>query len=206
MRGGVATATDPRVALKYEELWRQLAVDMVWRVKLPDEVWTELAKVPGCNADDLKTDCIASAHASFHFVWRRVLEPAGELPWSLTRGNLHENLAELQMGPQPDEQASRNLWGLCHLNYPRGQLVKGLRIFSQLSWTSLPCEQLHGSLAVFRRWHPEFGVAPLVCRALLLQVSRILVPSTSKAEKEMAATIESLRKLSRKRPTQGWDS
>ena len=33
---------------------------------------------------------------SFHFVWRRILQPAAGLPWSLCRGGIGANLEELK--------------------------------------------------------------------------------------------------------------
>eukprot|EP00974_Lingulodinium_polyedra_P041415 3979357-Lingulodinium_polyedra.AAC.1 len=59
---------------------------------------------------------------------------------------------------------------------------------------------MHGSLAIFRKWHPEFGLEPLVARSLMLQFSRILVPHISQAERELAATIKAIRTQSGKQP------
>ena len=90
---------------------------------------------------------------------------------------------------------SSQLWQLLHLGYPMAKLVTTVKLLEQVPWTTLPCEQLHGSLSVFRRWHPEFWAVPLVSRAIMLQVSRIIFPSISKAEKELANVIQRIRRL-----------
>ena len=131
------------------------------------------------------------------------MEPAGGEPWCYTRGNLAENLQELKTGPQPAEPVSNHLWQLAHLGYPDHLLILTLQQLGQISWTTLPCEQMHGSLAVFRRWHPEFGAESLVSRSLMLQFPRILVPHISKAEKELAKTCAVMRKVSAKQPEKG---
>eukprot|EP00974_Lingulodinium_polyedra_P030393 2925345-Lingulodinium_polyedra.AAC.1 len=58
---------------------------------------------------------------------------------------------------EPEEPVARNIWELLHReDVPRGQLVAGIRILAQCPWTTLQCEQMHGSLALFRRWHPDY--------------------------------------------------
>eukprot|EP00974_Lingulodinium_polyedra_P108112 10465230-Lingulodinium_polyedra.AAC.1 len=59
---------------------------------------------------------------------------------------------------------------------------------------------MHGSLAVFRRWHPEYGAEPLVSRALMLQLTRVLCPASSQAEKELAKVAKEIQKCVAKEP------
>ena len=146
----------------------------------------------------MKAECIVGAHTSFHFFWRRVLELAGNETWCYTRGDLAANIEELKTGPEPTEPTSNQLWQLAHLGYPVHLLILTLKLLAQVAWTTLPCEQFHGSLSVFRRWHPEFGPEPLVGRSLVLQFARILVPQISKAERELAKTQAIIRKLGAK--------
>ena len=46
--------------------------------------------------------------------WRRVLVPAGQLPWGLVAGNIQENLKELAAGEEPEEPAGKQFWKLMH--------------------------------------------------------------------------------------------
>ena len=64
---------------------------------------------------------------------------------------MRANLEELREEDKPDEPMASQMWQLLHLNYPMGMLVSTLQLLKETSWTTLPCEQLHGSLAVFRR-------------------------------------------------------
>ena len=77
---------DNRVAIAFPALWKIAAEEVRWIVDLPDHVWGALASVSGCRLEQLKDETISAAHISFHFLWRRVLQPAGELPWRLCRG------------------------------------------------------------------------------------------------------------------------
>ena len=83
---------DPRVATTYDSLWQTMADEMMWLAQLPLCVWEVLGCVAEMGAVELRSRCIAGAHTSFHFIWRRVLEPAGDLPWSLCRGDGKANL------------------------------------------------------------------------------------------------------------------
>ena len=90
--------SDPRVAATYPDLWRSLAEDMSWLIKLPQPLWESLSRVAGVAAEVLQPSCIRCGHVTFHFIWRRFLHPASQLPWSLCRGDLKANLAELEVG------------------------------------------------------------------------------------------------------------
>eukprot|EP00974_Lingulodinium_polyedra_P134229 11228333-Lingulodinium_polyedra.AAC.1 len=59
---------------------------------------------------------------------------------------------------------------------------------------------MHGSLAAFRKWHPEFGTASLVSRALIHQFMRVISPETSRAEKQAARLVRQIKALQAKEP------
>ena len=142
---------DSRVAILYPELWKILAEEMRWVIDLPEHIWRSLATVSQRHWMDVRDDVIHSAHISLHFLWRRVLEPAGDLPWKLVRGDLMQNLTRLAAEECPDEPASAQLWELWHGEYPKPQLVQVLKLLGDVGWMSLPCEQQHGNLAL-PRW------------------------------------------------------
>ena len=123
------------------------------------------------------------------------MEPAGELPWKLCRGNIQSNLEDLKEEDQPLEPVSAAIWELMHLGYPMAKLVAAVKLMAHIPWAPLPCEQMHGSLAIFRKRHPDFGALVLISRALMLQFSRVIMPSVSKAEKDLAKVSRLLEKL-----------
>eukprot|EP00974_Lingulodinium_polyedra_P066265 6412634-Lingulodinium_polyedra.AAC.1 len=63
------------------------------------------------------------------------------------------------------------------------KLVVTIRLSGEAPWTTPPCEQLHGSLALFHRWRPEFGQSVPLSKAFMLQLCRVAAPSVTKAEK-----------------------
>ena len=158
---------------------------MLALVEIPDHVWGAVAEVAERSAEDLRAACIAGGHVSYHFFCRRVLEPAGELPWKLVRGDTAENLRELASGPMPEEPVSQQMWKLLQLGFSSRQLESVLELMADAPWSTLPAEQQHGSLAVLRRWHPEYSTTTLSARALLLQLRRLL-PTVSEDERQMA--------------------
>jgi hypothetical protein len=192
---------DSRVCQQYAVLWRTLSEEMLWLAQLDVRIWEAVAAVlGGCGAEELRSDCIASGHVSFHFFWRRVLEPAGDLPWSLARGEeVEANLRELAAGARPKEPVARQLWQLTRLGFPMTQLVTVVSLLGEIPWTTLPAEQQHGSMAIMRRWHPEVGAQTLASRAFLLQLRR-LMPSMSREEKQVHVISKSLQALLRKQP------
>ena len=101
---------DNRVAANYEKLWGAASKELRWVIDLPGHMWSTLAVVARCRAGELKLKSIEAAHVAYHFLWRRVLEPAARFPWRLCRGDLDTNLQDLRnMAAPPDEPRAANL-------------------------------------------------------------------------------------------------
>ena len=150
---------DSRVALKYNDLYASLADEMRWVIDIDGGIWRELGKVCGCDDYVLRDGTIAAAHTCFHFVWRRVMQRATSLPWRLCRGDIKANLQALaaQEVP-PTEPTTWQIWELMNEHdYSEEVLVRLVECLSQVPWTSLPAEQQHGSLAMLKKWHPEYS-------------------------------------------------
>ena len=58
----------------------------------------------------------------------------------------------------------------------------------------MPCEQQHGSLAMLKRWHPEYTEATIIARGLMHQTCRIL-PQETTEEKIIAAINRKISKI-----------
>ena len=129
---------------------------MLWVSQLDECAWTALAGACGATSDELRPACIFAAHISFHFFWRRVLEPAADLPWRLARGDVAANLHALREGPKPEEPFAQQLWMLMRLNFPRRRLIALVELLGDVGWTTLLAEQQHVSLSVISRLHPEY--------------------------------------------------
>ena len=193
---------DSRVALKYNDLYASLADEMRWVIDIDGGIWRELGKVCGCDDYVLRDDTIAAAHTCFHFVWRRVMTRATSLPWRLCRGDIKANLQALaaQEVP-PTEPTTWQIWELMNEHdYSEEVLVRLVECLSQCPWTSLPAEQQHGSLAMLKKWHPDYSTEVLVGRALMHQGVRIL-PSLRGDHLKLAQVQKQLRSAMRKDPT-----
>ena len=190
---------DSRVAMTYDTLWRVISEEMRWVIDLPNHIWDSLGKVAGRAGLEIKDDTIQAAHTSYHFLWRRVLEPAGDFPWKLCRGDLVKNLRDLKAGDYPEDPVSSQIYDLLCDSTMESQLVQMLKLLGQVGWTSLPCEQQHVSLAQLKKWHPEYTEATLISRGLMHQASRIL-PSVSSEEKKIAMINKKIAKVCRAVP------
>ena len=139
------------MAITYNELWRVASTQMRWIVDIDIALWKEFGRACDLSGPALRHLCIESAHISYHFFWRRVLLPASELPWKLCRGDPEEMLDWLHEQECPCEPLSAQIWQLLHQGFSRVQLSGVLRLLGQAGWTSLPCEQQHGSIAQCHR-------------------------------------------------------
>ena len=191
--------TDPRVALRFDDLWEASTKEMKWLAAGRPSTWDIVGNACGVGGSPLASMCIAAGHVSYHFLHRRVLHPASEMPWSLVRGAALENLQALADGDCPTEPVSAQLWQLMHMGHNRAQLLGVVRLLGEVPWSSLPAEQQHGSLAQVRRWHPEYGAETLLSRALLMQVCR-LMPGPSKEERRIAVICRRLDRLEAANP------
>ena len=190
---------DSRVAVIYDDLWAAATDEVKWLISVSDSVWSAMGGICKWTGDFLKDKCIMGGHISYHFLWRRVLAPASELPWTLCRGDIVANLQELAAGNCPEEPIASQLWQLMQIDFPVGQLQATVKLLGEVGWTSLPAEQQHGSLAQVRRWHPEYGVDSLTSRALLMSVSRLL-PSQSAEERRIGVIMRQLEKMDKSNP------
>ena len=115
---------DNRVAKIADDLWDTAAKEVKSAISIPDSTYALLGKLCDRPGAAVKDDCINAAHISFHFFHRRVLVPAGELPWCLCRGDIERNLDDLAAQECPDEPVSKNLWLLMQRRFHKVQLVK----------------------------------------------------------------------------------
>ena len=150
-------------------------------------------------------DCCIACLLSF--LWRRVLEPAGQLPWRLCRGDIESNLRALAAEEdEPEEPCSRQFWLLLNreVPYPVVRLVKTVELLCQISWSILPAKQQRGSLAALHRWRPYYEMETFVPRAMCHQLIRML-PSESHTDRQISKTVRHMKKLEQS-ASAGWSS
>ena len=190
---------DPRVARNYDDIFQLLCDDTMWLVRLPSHVWEAVASAMGMDAHGLRASCMSRIHVAFHLFYRRVLLPAGRLPWRLARGDLERNLEELAEGDEPSEPVSSQMWRLLKSGFPKAQLVATLDLMADISWSTAVVEQQHGMMAVVHRFHPEYELPSLLGRSLLLQLARLL-PQVSTEERQIDRFHRRIQKIMRSDP------
>lgn len=126
----------------------------MWVVDIPARTYSLLGQVCGQSGEVIADACISSAHLAFHVIWRRVLVPVGELPWSFVAGDIEQNLKGLAAGEAPVDPVACQLWELMHQKHNIRELITTVDALGEACWTSLPAEQQHGSLAMLHKWHP----------------------------------------------------
>ena len=192
---------DPRAALRYDEYWKALCEDMKYIVELPESVWETAASIIELEPDEFRSSCIQGGHVSFHFFWRRVLQPAGELPWSLCQGDLAQNLKALgERDVPPPDPVSSKLWQMVRSDFSEASLVRTLELMRDISWSTLPVEQQHGSMASLHRHHPEYTTETLVARTLVHHLYKLL-PKVTKEQKQVDTMQRQIQALMNKHPS-----
>lgn len=193
---------DNRVGFRMEALWEAANKELRWVIDLPDHLWSGLSKVsPGLSPVLLKDSCIGGSHCSYHFIWRRVLQPACQYPWKLCRGNISEKLDDLaSLETPPPDPCTTSIWQLLQDDkFPRPQVEAAVRLLAECSWSSMPAEQQHASVSQLHRWHKEYGLEQLVSRGLMHQTVRLL-PHVSKTAKQVSSVIRKMEKVEAKAP------
>jgi hypothetical protein len=148
----------------------------------------------------LRDRVVAGAHLAYHFLWKRVLQLVGGLPWSLTRGERRDKAQAIDDlaadEDEPDAGTTRQLWALARAGFSKQQLVATLTILGELPWTTMTTEQQHGTLSVLHRHHLDYELNMLVLRGFLLMFRR-LIPSVSDTKKRLHRLNSRLQKALR---------
>ena len=130
---------------------------------------------------------------------KRFFVETRSLPWSLARGDIKANLDRLiRMDPALLDAVTRQIHSLLNLGYNRSQVERGVKLFLYVHWTTMRCEQGHGSMAVLHRFHPDYGALTLLARALIHQC-RGFFAALADAEYE-ERLVRKRKALERKQP------
>ena len=148
---------------------------------------------------EIKNLVIAAAHTEMGYFHNRVVSAATALPWSLSVGDVGANLAQLAAGPEPKEPTASKIHKLMVLGYNTEQLCDAVKLLGECPWSTLVCEQLHGSVATTLKFHPDFDNASLVLTSIAHSMRRIL-PGPSQDEKRVNKFRRELNKILAKMP------
>ena len=94
---------------------------------------------------------VRPAMASLAYSDQQVFQPVLQYPWTLTVGDMRQNLALLKESAEVHEatacETQRLLWDYHNEN----ELVDGLRILAEVNWSTTTTEQLHASVVQIHR-------------------------------------------------------
>ena len=75
------------------------------------------------------------------------------------------------------EPSSKKIWELLHMGFSASQLEEGVRVLSDISWSSTSVEQQHGSASVLAKAHRRYGARSVAARSMLHMMRQFLVPT-----------------------------
>ena len=191
---------DNRVLLHVPDLLQTAIDEFEWLAGLDSTVWCTLAKLCDTSAQRLRHDILAAAHAAFGFVSMRIFEVAASYPFSLTQGNIADNLHALAgLQEPPLDTISWKIWTLLQAESRFTEVLEGVRLLRELPWSTKSVEEQHASVSLMSRHHPEYSEVMLQERATL-HTLRKLMPKPS-PEQQLVQKLEmQLQKLQRRRP------
>ena len=161
-----------------DELEESIQQEVEFLVATSAYTWNRLSAVigdPSYTTADLMSDCLLGGHVSAAFIARRVLSELKGYPWALARGDIEQNLRDLDAHPDPkgprglDAGCGQKAKRLLTMKYPFQLLVKGARMLLDVIWGTRSVEQGHGSCAVIHRVHKLLTPVQLAVRSLLHQ-------------------------------------
>ena len=162
---------DDRLLLHYEEYRRSCLEEVGYVAALHRLVFQRLAATisPDASADDLRPDITLSVNTSVSYIVEHAFTQCEQLPWSLlVKGDLTENLYNLQAGEEPDEDVSSRIWKLLRRSTVSVYGIKcAILLWFEIRFTAIRIEQDHSGCSIVHRYHHEYGVNMLACRAFI---------------------------------------
>ena len=149
------------------------------------EVWDLLATIcgPEMTGHQLRSDASAAAHIAYAFFWFRSLRRMEELPFSLTFGNIKQNLDTLVMQDEPEEPVAAKIWRLCNDRlFTRARIVAAIRLIREIPFSTRVVEQVHAYAAAACKFHARYGLEAVRCRGFV-SLLNLLQPRPSSQEK-----------------------
>lgn len=128
-----------------------------------------------------------------------MFDEARGLPWSLAVDDVDTKLDCLLDGEMPGEPASAMISTLLNRGWSRQDIKQGLVLLLECPWSTRCAEQLHASLSLMKRYHPDGGQESLMVRAGIHSI-RLLLPELSMLQKKEQRCCDRLSRLSRRQP------
>lgn len=186
---------DDRVALHLDTMEQAVFDEFVYLTSIKDHVWSKLSGLCGYSATMLKHKVISGSFLGHGFLDWRVFREAKSLPWTLVRGDVRNNITELQASPEPPaNQTARKIFLLSKFGN-LDELVDAVELLGETSWSIRMSEQGHVAVTRTKRSHPDIQAKHLTARAAFKSIEQLFTPTaTEKALMRSVAKLESLMK------------
>eukprot|EP00971_Amphidinium_carterae_P127341 2523252-Amphidinium_carterae.1 len=162
---------DSRLCKNQVEVKNAVLEELQYLESLAPAVLAHFASFCDMSSLEVRDAMICGAQTSYAFLHMRVFSVLQQAPWTLAQGDIHANLLSLASRSEPEESTSKKIWRL--LTYKLAsvdEIVSAVRLLQCLPWAATTVEQLHGSIATFRKYRPELELQNLLCRSYLHMV------------------------------------
>ena len=151
---------------------------------------------------ELRSQAISASLTVYAMSEIETFRPLRGRPYSLARGDVEANIAELAAGEPPDDDVSFQIWKCKTRNYVSDEdLYEGVRLMGEVECTTRLVEQGHGQTATQHKSHPRMGSKCTTSSTWVHGLGQLLAESDrNKDEKDLAKMKTQLEKLKRKVP------
>ena len=188
---------DNRIPRRIGELEELLHSEMEFIMTLPLEAFSMVGSACAFSGSQLRDEVVAACLAAYSYIQDKTIIPAKHLPWSLCAGNVHNNLLTLKDLQEPLEPTSCKVHRLLHQGCNLNELIMAVNLIGDCPWTTTVCEQLHGSVSLIHRQHPDYELNMLVARSFLHMLRSL--PSMAAEELQVQKLQSELRQCTDQR-------
>eukprot|EP00971_Amphidinium_carterae_P325251 6455422-Amphidinium_carterae.8 len=188
---------DARLARQYDDLCEDMDAEVEHVESLGAFTWQHVGMLVSEPPSTVRNYVVKAVMAEYAYIHMRVLDVLEKPPFSYCQLPPLAILHLLRGWKEaPDETVSNKWWHLVKMGYNSEQLLKGLDLFSRVSFSTQFTERQHASSATMHKYHPESGLRTLRERAFL-HTLRPLLPDVSHHDRDGAREHRLRQQLSR---------
>ena len=133
---------------------------------LNDDIWFVISDAVGMAPRALRSDAMSSALCQAGYVCSK-FRMLRQRPWSLLMGDIPANLEAFKAEPEPlvVDELSRKIWVLLQRDFNRADLITGMELLRETSWTTQNVEQGHSKASVLAKLHVGYDSNMVRARA-----------------------------------------
>lgn len=189
---------DDRFLHKVDAMYQDIQRHFKEISQMPELVWSRCATLVGIEVAEFKHATILSAAATAAYIHRDVFAEFWRRPFSLTQGNILENVRALADDKDIADPVSRQLQALLRAGELESHIADALHLLRSAPFTSTLVEEGHAGATVLMRHHEDYSEGAHSSRALLHQQRPLFRPCP--LSNNIAALDRRLAQLNDKHP------